>query len=482
MISYRCGQCADCQRQNANEWYYRAVYEFKSCIKSSGYMLFDTLTYKRAPRISDFYAIPRSLDFMCFSHSDTTNFLKRLRINLFRLGYDVKDNLRYFLSTEYGTDDRYSHRPHVHILFYVYHNCVPYDVLSLAISQSWALGRTDGIPYRSKQYVRDNNVITGGVASSTRVCKYVSKYVMKDSVFSKVIEKRINAILWNNYQKDVRFSVTAKDFDTGFACSLSENRDYDSFCTWTNSPAGKSERRAIKRVVDQYHRQSQGFGLYALQEINYDELIKTGSLVIPDTNSNGFVLRIPLPTYYNRKLHYECTTFNGAKFWQLNAKGKRYRAKRLGYLQQYIQQRFDDYNSNNDIKVDSSLLTRYILYHRGRLQMVSQPLSNDVTIDDKKLLPNKFYNYTTNSDYSHYHIRGVTGQWLGNSQVGYSSFGSFISSSDFISRYVYMDSQYEAQLSLVEAYERQKGEKNNQVKEHKDKLTSLYKMLFPSHV
>lgn len=475
LISYRCGKCAECQQQNSNEWYYRAVYEYRSCVASGGYMLFDTLTYRKPPRVRYFFLnVPHKLDYMCFSHDDTTNFMKRLRVNLIRLGYDVNKNLRYFLSTEYGTDERFTHRPHVHILFYVYNNAIPWQVLSFEISRAWSLGRTDGLPWHDEYSVQSRNLITSGLASSIRVCKYVSKYVQKSSSFQKEIDKRLNSLMWNTYQDVVRFRVDSIDFETRFAVSCSEVRDYDDFVQFCNSPNGKKIRRAYARVVEQYHRQSLGFGLSALDEINVDDIIKTGTLTVADASQ--IVMRIALPTYYKRKLFYEQVVYRGSKMWQLTPVGQCYKSARDAQLVDRLIKLYEASAINNHIKVDAVALANYVVHQRGRLNVGNiNSINHDPIITEKAQLPNNIYNYVTSSDFAQYHLRGVTSSWLGTAQTGFIfPFASFTLSKDFVNKYVYLNPEYERQLDQL-----QQREKKQEVFNHKQELTQLYKVLFP---
>lgn len=258
----RCGKCCNCQKTLQREWYYRAFYECKSVCESGGYMLMDCLTYapKYVPRLSNYFDIPKSLDWMCFDYSHLRLFLVRLRRYLKYRGYDVDKSLRYFASTEYGTDDTKTHRPHIHILFYVYTPDLDNINLSRAISDCWQYGRTDGVRYKGARYVEEYT-IRGGLMSSIRSCKYVSKYVVKDSSFQNVLDKRIRAIMEYIYM---------------------DNNNFPSYDDFVHSEFGKKIFRDLVRHVNQFHRQSLGFGLSAIRDMDLNEIMKYNLLTIPD--------------------------------------------------------------------------------------------------------------------------------------------------------------------------------------------------------
>ena len=155
----KCGHCAECIAEKRDEWYFRAWYETQSCIAAGGYVLFDTLTYapEHVPHISDFIdfdklrinATRAKYDYMCFSKDDIALFFKRLRQQLKRDGFKSSDCIKYFLTSEYGTSDEGTHRPHYHFLCFVYDPRLNPLTLSNYIDKCWQLGRTDGIPYKS---------------------------------------------------------------------------------------------------------------------------------------------------------------------------------------------------------------------------------------------------------------------------------------------------------------------------------------------
>ena len=100
-----CGHCELCLNAKRIEWSARCQLEtYASGIRP----LFVTLTYAHAPKNG-------------VSKKDCQEFIDRLRkrVNYYQLTHGKdKVNLRYVLVAEYGQDDRYTHRPHYHMLLW----------------------------------------------------------------------------------------------------------------------------------------------------------------------------------------------------------------------------------------------------------------------------------------------------------------------------------------------------------------------------
>ena len=203
-----CGKCAECLERRKNDWYFRTYYEAKSTFDNGGYVYFDTLTYasEHLPHINDYlkeeYQFPESENVSCFNLEHYRLFFVRLRRYLTYHGFDVAHNLKYFLTSEYGDDDRYTHRPHYHVLFFVTDPSLEPLDLSRAVNACWQMGRTDGIDWHPYSYVKEH--IFGYKYNCDRVhmqmvCNYVSKYVAKDSVFSSTIQGKLDHIFTQLY-------------------------------------------------------------------------------------------------------------------------------------------------------------------------------------------------------------------------------------------------------------------------------------------
>lgn len=125
----KCGSCSQCINEKANNWVVRNYYESKINQKKC----FITLTYRDNPII--------------IVKKDLQDFMKRLRINLKRSGYEKK--IRMYGCMEYG--ERFG-RPHAHVIIYGWEDenakylgingrkNLYYE--SEMIKKSWGLGRT----------------------------------------------------------------------------------------------------------------------------------------------------------------------------------------------------------------------------------------------------------------------------------------------------------------------------------------------------
>ena len=92
---------------------------------------------------------------------DVQNFIKRLRINLKRSGYEI--NISYFAVGEYGSGEHATFRPHFHLLVYL--DKITYEEVRPFIVKSW--------PYGDMQ--RKNKRIQIAIDASGYVASYVSK-------------------------------------------------------------------------------------------------------------------------------------------------------------------------------------------------------------------------------------------------------------------------------------------------------------------
>lgn len=302
-----CGVCAQCLQAKRNEWYVRTYYEMQRTFSLNGYVLFDTLTYddEHLPMISNYIDIKKYgiKDFSCFDHKHFKLFLKRLRRRISHK-YKIKKNaFRYFLTTEYGEDDRYTHRPHHHILFFVYVKIDPLEFSQL-IAECWQYGRTDGYPFKPASYVyshtygysycgndnKDFNTITS-------VAMYVSKYITKSSKFTKTLRSRLAY---------VREQVTK----------------YNSLHKRTIDDENLEMLKELKRNVDMFHRQSQGFGLSYLDNLTPERLMFIDCDKITMKDKDKIVKTYPLPMYYKRKLFYTLKKHDdGSTYWELSDEG-----------------------------------------------------------------------------------------------------------------------------------------------------------------
>lgn len=430
-----CGVCAECQQTNSNQWYYRAWYEWYELDKAKGYVLFDTLTYRddTLPRLSDVWStLPHRYDFPCFDYTHIRNFLQTLRQRCIRAGYS-KNSFRYFLSSEYGSHDYYvkngvlkraTHRPHYHILLYVYDTRIDPVWLSNTIANIWRYGRTDGAPYRGVAYVLSKNVVRSDSPQSAklRTCHYVTKYVQKSCAFQEKLDKRIGRAMFE----------------------LAKIADPVTPDKWLESELARRERLKLVRMVNQFHRQSQHFGETALRDIDLSQLLADGCVYMPDTK--GLKIPVPLSTYYKRKLMYDLIEFNGSRYWVLNDFGKEYRDARHDIIYQRLVDRYDCIVRQYNLSFDAERLASYVLYERGRIK---GDLPESTLID--RIEDIDYINYSTSSDKLQFGCRGLTEYWLGDSQQGYESsrMEGRVALTEFIQKHVYFDPELEKQLEKL---------------------------------
>lgn len=415
-----CGKCAECQSRKSQEWMYRTYYEFADCINKGGFVYFDTLTYSNefVPRVCNFGW--SDSDAMCFNHKDITDFLKRLRIALNR---KYKATCRYFLSSEYGTSENYSHRPHYHVLFFV-HGCT-WVQFSQLVASCWLFGRTDGIPYKSRYYVVDHNVIaTYSDSNFLRASAYVTKYIQKSCKFQAKLDKLINKTMYEIANK------------------------MDNADIWLSSVNARKVRSKITRSINQFHRQSLHFGESALSEIDISKLFDTGSLYMK--HYKGIYQPIGLPTYFKRKLFYELVVVDGCRCWQLTELGIEYKKKRNIALVNDLANKYKSQCLQFGYDYDCKKLADYVLNYRGRFK------SNEPswTIENRLRVGITFYNYCTQSDKQHLDHLGVSTCFLGNNTIGYKvdTLKRYIKFSSFIAKYVYLDPYLEKQLDELQTH------------------------------
>lgn len=310
-IEVPCGSCAECKNSQRLQWRFRSFHHVKECLNKGGFVYFDTLTYSESsvPRLShyiDISSINESLlsryerlcqdsisverpilidDVYVFDSSHWRNFLKNLRRQLDYHFPGVK--FTYFLTSEYGTNEDYTHRPHYHVLFFVNDKrLISHYDFSLLVSKCWNYGRTDGLPYQPRNYVDEHSCLSPD-DSCMKMCNYVSKYVTKDSTFQKVIDNRLS--LLKKHLCDDKF-------------------------------------KEIKRQVSMFHRQSQGFGrsfIDNLTDIDLNSILDNGSVSLVDDKK--VVMTLPLPLYYKRHLFYVLHMDDEGKYyWQPNSLGLEY--------------------------------------------------------------------------------------------------------------------------------------------------------------
>lgn len=453
-IPVRCGVCASCQQFKAAEWSFRAYKHFEDCCNRHGFVLFDSLTYRPqdVPRFKDypeFESLPDSLNYMTFNGEHLTLFFKRLRKSLASLGFQSSKGLpcfSYFVSSEYGTDERYTHRPHYHVLFYVYVNIDP-CLFSRLVADAWWYGRTDGLPYKPVEYVK-SNVFRSVCVGGRRVCQYVSKYVMKDSAYMDIVNKRVYHVL---------FSMANGDIDV------------------LNSIEFKDYRRHLKHIVSQFHRQSIGFGVSALDNIDEIDLFECGYFKMPNGKPTMFS-RIPISTYFYRKICCELVTLpDGFKSWSVRSDKIHLVEIRNRNIRRNLVNNLHVTFVNNHINdlVDCNDLADYMLDYRGRSRA---SMCVDYTFAQRVRSADMFV-YASSADFNHFGSRFVSSEYLGYNGSYVAPYGHFVSLADYYNHNTYYNDVYENLLSRIESSSLVRNDSIQRAHDLRQHLNHVYKSL-----
>ena len=327
LISVNCGKCAECKKQIQSEWNFRSYYECKDTFDNNGYVYFDTLTYRNEdlPHISDYTKLIEKgsiLDYPCFNTEHYRLFFVNLRRQLEYHGYDVKNNLKYFLCSEYGTSDTGTHRPHYHILLFMKDGSIDPLELSRYVNKCWQKGRTDGIDYHPKEYVM-NHVFgpkyNSDEAHLLSICNYVAKYVTKNSSFEDAINNRLNVVYNKLYGED-----------------------------WSDDRRCEDRFKKLRKEMLQFHRQSHHFGENFWKYNDMEKVFETGMISMPD--KNNIIKHIPMPMYYERKIFYELLKdADGRSYWKLTEDGVMYKLEHKRKSLDLMKKKFEEWimNMNN---------------------------------------------------------------------------------------------------------------------------------------
>lgn len=439
-----CGQCAYCQEAKKREYYLRAYYHAEETLLNKGFVLFDSLTYSDTylPHINQYF--PTKYNFSCFDATHIRLFIAKLRQRCKRR---YNSNFEYLLSSEYGTSEFHTHRPHYHVLFFVSGEITPLQ-FSCLVGDTWQYGRTDGKPYKSDYYVL-SNVLNNDSAKKIRVLKYVTKYISKSCLFSKQINKRINAMVYE------------------MANMYGSKRD-----EWLNSLGAAKFREQLNRWIGQFHRQSTGFGAYLLENLDVNEVFKDGRLKVVDNEK--IILSIPLPTYYKRKLFYQQLEVDGAKIWSPTELGVQYLQTQNIRLKKYLKDYYTAAAVQCKLDIDTTALSEYVVDYRGRIKA-----SNPESTIEQRLQEVDLYKYATRYDRRQFGKLGLTNSYLGNSTTGYftSKMPAHIKLLSFGRRYSYYCDEKEKILARIDEEYAKIDKGKQEAYEIRQRLTNLYHYL-----
>lgn len=347
-----CGKCVECFKQKTNEWQLRIEYEAKETYAHNGTILFDTLTYdddhlptiKSIARKEHIILPPfEDFDISCFYYKDFKKFIDRLRTRLRNSELDLTDKLSYYLCSEYGEDERYTHRPHYHILFFIKKQFSNEQLkqFSHLVNECWYYGITDGIDRKTEYKFLKDNVINS-FTSIVKLGNYLSKYVLKDFNFQEQYSKRKS-----------RLKHLLKDKPQVFS--------------------------DLNRYIEPFHRQSRYFGLYAITPHKGNK--NTLSNIIKYNYIIGDGITISLPTYYKRKLfqiNYKDTDNKYKWRYTDTPETKEYLINcfdnKIKHITQQLDNQFNSLTEDEKQHVNLYLAGRtlqdyahYIAYYKGRM-------------------------------------------------------------------------------------------------------------------
>lgn len=274
-----CGHCEQCKTQKVNDWSFRLLEEAKETYRQGGFILFDTLTYddKHVPTVGKVLfqlgefsldVTEKITDMLCNSKRDVQLFVKRLRAA-------YGGPFRYYLVSEYGNDDRFTHRPHYHALFFFPSPTITPEQASKLIRSSWQNGRTDGIEDKGQKYFFAKRCFTSFTPYIQNIILYITKYMHKDyNYYNKVVEPVIAYL----------------------------HRSLDPNKTQKMSYALKLRERKIKSHIGNFMLCSKGIGESYLTEKHRLFHVKQSHVRL--RYPSGKYYGLPLPRYYVKKFYY----------------------------------------------------------------------------------------------------------------------------------------------------------------------------------
>lgn len=281
-VTVPCGHCSECSQKKVNDMVVRGYYEWLDVVSNGGFALFDTLTFSD-PNCPTFNG------WRYFSRRVYQLFIKRLFSNLEYVGFDVRGNLTYILTTEYGAT---TYRPHAHFLVFSKVPELTPELLNEHIVRAWRnvdskdiLGRND----LSKDVLQR-------VVNSVYGIRYVCKYITKDCNI-------VDAI---NYHRDLELSQ--------YFFEMMRNLGKVSLDEFTYSDL-RQIFLAYKETHDvpkdfqlfNFTMVSHGLGLYYLDKMTIDDMLN--DVVIQDQSKKQYTV-YSVPSYYIRKSFYNYNKYS----------------------------------------------------------------------------------------------------------------------------------------------------------------------------
>lgn len=364
-----CGYCDECVNEVRNDIFVRCKSHYDECIKNGGKVVFLTYTYAddKVPvtsysldgadisfdsSIKDCYA---SNSMFTFNKKHIQKYNNSLRKFYERKG--IKKPYTYIVVSEYGSDSRFTQRPHYHGLLYLSKELVNYY--------------TGPHGFNEKQFMNDNKQYWkhGFISKSKHGLfinglsgiRYLSKYISKTILLSKICRfETFKKFIEDNYN-----NLEPQDFNY--------IKSVDSLFKYYMKKCGaslfvlKSKNFGLSAINYLIELKSNGY-----YDCLYNEFIKGFPY-----QQNGETKYISYSNYYKRKLFY-VTRSDGSYY--LNKAGFR-------YYELYYRDNFDNY-----VKQIGSLSLKSFLE-------INQDITEEDTINFSTLISSyneilKYYLYT----------------------------------------------------------------------------------------
>lgn len=188
-----CGECEDCVNRYRSDIDLLSRYEYEDCLSKGGKAVFLTYTYKdsEVPYKTYVYdSVVKDIVFYshkgvdtrhfpdnaiyCFDYTHVQKHLNSLRKYFERKG--IVNGIRYLFVSEYGSDIRYTQRPHYHAILYLSNDLINlYNGLETNEDCNIFLNDVQ----RYWQYGNVSASSSGLVCKGEECASYVSKYVSK---------------------------------------------------------------------------------------------------------------------------------------------------------------------------------------------------------------------------------------------------------------------------------------------------------------
>ena len=393
------------QKSKQMSYYVRLYFHWQHVRALGGLCYFYTLTYNDKS-LPYFHGIP------CFNHANLREFLRSSGFDkvLYR---DYGFRLQYFVSCELGEGKGkrgFDNNPHYHVIFFLIPDGKQKKPFNSAVFRDlvrkyWCgpSHTPDGrriSPYDYKYGI----AMPGknyGLVESAAALRYVSKYVLKDTVYRKLRQSLINAAKKHIYNRLC---------DMSKAMHLYYRYAFDfKYLSYTNPKVIEFIDRLFNRLYKKdifrlYLPKvfvSQGVGLYALKQVNTDGY----TITIPVDRKK--VIDVPIPLYLYRKMYYDIVKDAvGNNKYVLNSDGLALRVSRLddeiGKKVNEIYSLLPVYSNDYKLGYDPkdpfglmSILYDYVEYdkiYRNRLCPISEldvPL--DIYEDYARFLVSEYY-------------------------------------------------------------------------------------------